>query len=64
MIFDMILLLLLCAGSFVLGWWCHKQFGSADAMIDAGADKLKNVTKRADTPPPAPTPAPNKDEKY
>jgi len=45
MILDLFFIAL-CAASFAGGWWCRARFGSAHAMIDAGANKLKAVFNR------------------
>lgn len=46
MILD-ILISGLCAACFVGGWWCRGKFGTADAMVDAGATKVKGWLGRA-----------------
>lgn len=61
MILDM-LFIALCAASFAGGWWCRAKFGSAAAMIDAGASKLKGVASKADAAAPAPAATRKPDE--
>jgi len=49
MIIDILLILVLFAAAFGVGWYCRGKFGTSEAMIDAGADKMKGWARKADS---------------